>query len=559
MKPIRALILVLLLLGILLPGSAQAQTYLFSVDAVSVNVFWNEDGTSSIDYVYIFNNNPIASPIDFIDLGLPNSNFVDSSIYADVDGAPITDISRSGFQASGSGVALGLGANAIQPGQSGRVHAFIGIVRDVLYPDTEGDDYASAVFIPNYFGSSYVSGSTSMRVTFHLPPGVQPEEPRYHTAPGGFNDPPEAFLDEEGRVTYSWVNENANAYSAYRFGASFPLSYVPESAIVRPSFLEMLGIDPGDLVGFTLCCGFFGFIAVIVAGSARSAQKRKLQYLPPKIAIEGHGIKRGLTAIEAALLLEQPLDKILTMILFATIKKEAARVTKREPLELEILAPEPQDLQPYEKGFLAAFKETKPAARKKLLQEMMVELVNSLALKMKGFSRRETVAYYKDITNRAWAQVEAADTPEVKSKLYDEVMEWTMLDKDYDDRTRRTFTGGPVFVPTWWGRFDPGYSPAPRPSTTSMPTTTSAPGGGLSMPTLPGASFAASVVNGVQNFSSGVIGNIGEFTGAVTNKTNPLPVSTASHSGGSRSGGGCACACACACAGCACACAGGGR
>ncbi len=262
-------------------------------------------------------------------------------------------------------------------------------------------------------------------------------------------------------MTYSWVNPDANAYSVYQFGASFPLQYVPESAIVKPGFLEVLGIDPGDLFGFTMCCGFFGFFAAIVGLSARSTQKRKLQYLPPKIAIEGHGIKRGLTAIEAALLLEQPLDKILTMILFATIKKEAAKVTSREPLELEILSPEPEGMQPYEKGFLEAFSETKASARKKKLQDMMVELVNSLALKMKGFSRRETVAYYKDIITRAWAQVEAADTPEVKSKLYDEVMEWTMLDKDYDDRTRRVFTGGPVIIPTWWGRFDPGYSPAP--------------------------------------------------------------------------------------------------
>jgi hypothetical protein len=452
-----------------------------------------------------------------------------------------------------------LGANAIPPGQAGRVHAFVGVVNDVLYPDTEGDEYASAVFIPTYFGSSYVSGSTSMRVTFHLPPGVQPEEARYHSAPSGFPSTPEAILDEEGRVTYSWVNPDANAYSEYQFGASFPLQYVPESAIVRPSFLEALGIDPGDLVGLTMCCGFFGFIAAIIGLSARSAQRRKLQYLPPKIAIEGHGIKRGLTAIEAALLLEQPLDKILTMILFATIKKEAAKVTKREPLELEILSPEPEGLQPYEKGFLAAFSETKPLARKKKLQEMMVELVNSMALKMKGFSRGETVAYYKDIINRAWAQVEAADTPEVKSKLYDEVMEWTMLDKDYDDRTRRVFTGGPVIIPTWWGRFDPGYSPASRPAPSAQPVSTAGGGGGLSMPHLPGSDFAASVVTSVQSFSSNVIGNVGEFTGAVTNKTNPVPVYTPSRSGGSHSGGGGGCACACACAGCACACAGGGR
>ena len=75
-----------------------------------------------------------------------------------------------------------------------------------------------------------------------------------------------------------------------------------------------------------------------------------------------------------------------------------------------------------------------------LLQEMMVKLVKSVSEKMKGFSRSETLDYYKTIMEKAWQQIEAADTPEVKSQKFDEALEWTMLDKDYDDRTRRVFT-----------------------------------------------------------------------------------------------------------------------
>ncbi len=201
-------------------------------------------------------------------------------------------------------------------------------------------------------------------------------------------------------------------------------------------------------------------------------------------------------------------------------------------------------------------KEDKKAVRKDL-QEMMIDLVKAVAGKMKGFSRRETVEYYKDIVQRAWAQVEAAATPEVKSEKFAETMEWTMLDRDYDDRTRRTFQQGPVFVPTWWGRYDPTF-PRSAPASSGPVGLPSSKGGGLSLPTLPGSTFAASVVRGVENFSGNVVGNIGEFTGAITNKTNPVPVSTSSgRSSGGGGGGGCACACACA--GCACACAGGGR
>ncbi|OGO75005.1 MAG: hypothetical protein A3K45_02320 [Chloroflexi bacterium RIFOXYC12_FULL_59_14] len=296
--------------------------------------------------------------------------------------------------------------------------------------------------------------------------------------------------------------------------------------------------------------------------SAVQTQRRKLKYLPPKISIEGHGIKRGLTAVEAAILMEQPLDKVMTMMLFGVIKKGAAQVVTRDPLELSFAKEQPPELHQYERDFLKAFGETKAPARRDLLQGMTITLVRSVSDKMKGFSRKESVEYYKAIMEKAWTQVEADGTPEVKSQKFDENLEWTMLDKDYDDRTRRTFTG-PVYVPMWWGGYDPTYSSRPStPSSSGKSLTSARP---VSVPTsggsraLPGADFAASVVGGVQNFSSKVVGNVSDFTRRVTGVTNPPPKPTSSGRSGGSSSGGHSCACACACAGCACACAGGGR
>jgi len=310
---------------------------------------------------------------------------------------------------------------------------------------------------------------------------------------------------------------------------------VPEDAIIRPNPWAPVITFFNELVSFLPFLGCAGFI-----------------------------IAWMLTAVEAAILMEQPLDKILTMILFATLKKGAARLTSRDPLRLEVAKPLPEGLHAYETEFLAAFEKTHYPSRRKALHEMMVNLVKSVAKKMKGFSRKETIAYYRDIIMRAWAQVEAAETPEVKSQKYDEVMEWTMLDRDYDDRTRRVFQGGPVYVPVWWGRYDPGYRPSVRPVTATGAGGSPTAGGpkGASLPHLPGADFAASVVNGVQDFSSKMVGSVSAFTSSITNRTNPIPKSTSSGSKSSwrsSGGGGCACACACACAGCACACAGGGR
>jgi len=305
--------------------------------------------------------------------------------------------------------------------------------------------------------------------------------------------------------------------------------------------------------------------AIIAAGifGSKAAQKRKMQYMPPQISVEGHGIKRGLTAVEAAILMEQPLDNVLTMVLFSVLKKEAARVIARDPLELEVTKPLPETLRPYEIDFCEAFATENKAERRTKLQNVTVGLVKSVSEKMKGFSRKETIDYYKAIMEKAWQQVEAADTPEVQSKTYEEVMDWTMLDREWQGRTTQTFGPRPVYVPIWWWRFDPGMSTrtagAGGLAKTSLPSAPSAPGGSFTLPKMPGSAFAASMVTGVESFSKGVIGNLNSFTDSITNRTNPVPKTTYTSSGRSGGGGGHSCACACACAGCACAYAGGGR
>jgi len=552
------LMALLALLCLALPTSALAQDYYFQLPQLTIDVFWNEDGTQSLDYTFVFANDPSGHAIEYVDLGLPNSDFDVTSISASVDGNPLTYISRSEFQGEGSdGVAVGLGAHSIPPGQTGTVRIYVGKVSSVLYADSKDPDYASAVFKNAYFVSSIIYGKTDLTVNYHLPPGVQPDEPRWHAAPAGFPDEPQTGFDNEGRIIYTWNNPNANGYTQYQFGASFPKTYIPASAIVRKDpFAWVKEIDVEVLIPF--CC--ISFFVGSIGWGIYSENKRKLQYLPPKIKIEGHGIKRGLTAVEAAILLEEPLDKVLTMILFSVIKKNAAEVTKRDPLTLKVSEPQPESLTSYDKDFLTAMAES-GANRTKALRDTIVALVGSVGEKMKGFSRKETLDYYRDITKRAWSQVEAANTPEVKSQVFDNVMEWTMLDRNYDDRTRDVFRSAPVYVPTWWGRYDPSYHSAPKVSTSSPSSPSSGP---VSMPHLPGSDFAASVVNGVQTFSGKVLGDVGNFTSRVTGVTNPPPKPSTSSSGRSRGGGGgrsggCACACACACAGCACACAGGGR
>ena len=519
------------------------QSSSFTVDQVIVDVYWESDGSARIIYMIAFTNAPSGPPIDFVDIGTPSNNYNLGYMSATIDNITIAHIADSEYISTG--IELGLGSNAIQPGQKGIVIVDLGPVSGLLYKDSQDDDYASARFEPNYYDREFVHGNTDVTVRFHLPPGVQPDDPRWHESPSGWSSEPETYLDNEGRVVYQWHNPGANAYTEYEFGASFPSEYVPADSISSSSLrLDLSALTP-------ICCfgGFFLLILGIIGLSVYSTNKSKLDYLPPKISIEGHGIKRGLTAVEAAVLSETPLDRVLMMILFSVIKKGAAKVVNEDPLTLERLDTGSK-LRDYERDFLKVVIDEPKKKRRSNLQTVTINLVKSVQKKMKGFSLKETNAYYKSITKKAWQQVENAETPEIKSERFAEDIEWTMLDDNFDDRTKQVFRTGPVYVPMWWGSYRPSSIPSTK-SAAPMPS-----GKGISLPTLPGSDFAASVVNSVQDTAAGLVGSIPGFTQGVTKTTNPPPPRSIS-SGSSRSGGGCACACACA--GCACACAGGGR
>ena len=538
--------LVLVFLLALLAAPAWGQVFTFVQRESVVDLYINQDGTVRIVYDIILQTDADSPAIYAVDIGLPNDTYRLGEVQASIDGTPLTDISDSPYVTPG--VAVELDSHSIQPGQAGTFH-FEAIVREILYQDSDDEAYASIEFAPNYFDSELVHGSTRLEVRFHLPPGVGPEEPRYHDRE--FTD---AYV-EEGRVVYVWVLEDASPSREYVFGASFPKAYVAEGVVQSAPALniDLTACCSSPIIWFVLFGG--GWVLLAVLG-ARSQKRRKMQYMPPALAVEGTGVKRGLTAVEAAVLLEAPLDRVMTMILFGLVKKGILAVESEKPLKVRLLQAEPDDkkLWYYERRFLKAVGED-GKLDDKVLREMIVDLIGDVNKKLTGFSRKETKAYYKDIAARAWQQVEAADTPEVLGKRWSEGLEWTMLEEDWDDRTRDVFRDRPVVVPSWWWFYRPWATtsgvgrpaaPAPAPSGGGTPVT---------LPTLPGGDFANTVVSGIENAANTVVSSIESFTSGITQTTNPPPKSSSSSS----RGGGYSCACACACAGCACACAGGGR
>ncbi|MCF6277789.1 MAG: hypothetical protein L3J16_03445, partial [Anaerolineales bacterium] len=561
-----------------LTSGAQAQSnYLFELEEEVVDVFFKEDGSLSLEYVFVFKNAPDAHEIDFVDVGMPSYGWRANSVSAEVNGNPV-GISKDDYLGFGPGFAVVMGNYAIPAGERSTLHVYVGTITSYqpFNQDDNDKQYASAVFGTTWFGRQYLTGTSDITVSLHLPPGVQPDEPRYHIPQNWTGETtPEIYQDEEGNVVYSWHDPKANGYTQYLFGASFPKRYVPQIAVNTP---PTVWDELRQVMEWNAHTIFFGGIIVIAVFVDIRKKKRKMQYLPPTIGIEGHGIKRGLTAVEAAILMGLSLDKILTMILFSLLKKGAAKVVHSDPLLIEAIEPtQEKSLRPYEEDFLLAFDDPdiRRANQRAALQRTVSNLVKSVRSKMRGFSGKETVEYYEHIMERAWEQIEAADTPEVKSQRYEEFLEWSMLDKNYANRTRNAFRHTQIPAPAWWGRYQPDIQPAAVRTRYTSPAASSATrNAATAIPQLPGADFAASVVNRVQDFSEKIIGDLDNFTANVTRKTNPLPAPISksggrsnsrgiSHrsgrSGSHRSGGSSKSRCACACAGCACACAGGGR
>ena len=559
--------LALCILTMVVVPVARAQEYLFSLDRNISRVMINADGSADIEYWLTFTCASGAHPIDIVDVGMPNDTYRLNTAQAwfsagagEGDEVALSDIRVSEYVKPG--VEIHLDQYTIQPGQQGTVHLRINVAR-MVYPDTEDESYASTEFAPHYYDAENVIGNTYLEIQIAFPLGVTPDETRYHDQEF---DEVDVYND---RIVFIWVYPEARGSETHQHGVSFPRSYVEEvySAPVVVGGGRASSFDWSNLFG----CGCFGAVALLMGGSvvlsAVQNNKRKMKYLPPTMSVEGVGIKRGLTAVEAAIVLEKPLNKILTMIMFGLVKKRALVVLEEDPLRLEKVDPLPElKWREYEQGFLAAIK-ADGRLDEKALQKTVVELIKSVNQKMKGFSRKETVTYYKSIVDRAWEQLSAEATPEVKSQHFDQSLEWMMMDDQFEERAERTFRTGPVILPPWWAYYRPwvpqvrGAGQSAGPSTAPASSRGGTSGGRqISLPTLPGAAFASTIVGGMERTAGSIVNRIESFTGGVTRTTNPPPVRTSSGSSStSNRSGGCACACACACAGCACACAGGGR
>ncbi len=516
----------ILLLLLLIPLSASGQNYDFSIPEFSCTVEINRDRSLNIHYNILFECTPGYSSIDVIDIGFPSYDFSASQVEARVDGHTLTRIYMSPY--IDNGVEVHLDGNAIHSGEQG--HFWLrGENGNMVFLDTEDDDYASMEFTPTWFDSGLLTGSSNFSLTIIFPEGSHPEMVRYHDRPYTSSS-----VNKDGRVEYVW-EETRRVDSSYLVGVSFPEDLVDGPLFERPKEPFM---DDGTLIalaGFAFFFLFFGFMIFVIVKAVLKAKRRREEYLPPKLGLEGSGIRRGLTAPLAALLLEEKLDRVFVLILFGLLKKGSLRLEDGKLMKTGST----EGLRSYEMELLALLPEVpsaKPVPAEKI-KSIFLEMIKVLAKKMKGFSLEESQEYYRSVIESAWNMVAADRSAEKAGAILGDRFQWLLADEKFDSRVNKLSSDRNILLPMYMYGYFPGNARMIKGST-----------GGLNL-----SQACSQVAGALERSAENAVSHLTKLSSTVTAKSNPVPVST--HRG--SSGGGCACACACA--GCACACAGGGR
>ena len=506
-----------------LASIAISQNYNISVPEFNCVVEVNRDQSLDISYEILFECTPGFTPLDIVDIGFPTEDFSLSDVEARMDNHPLSRIYYSTY--IDNGVEVHLDEFSIYGGEQGRFR-FTGVNRNMVFLDTESDDYASMEFTPTWFDSGILSGSSDFTLTVIFPQGAEPDLVRYHDRP--FT---ESRLDKDGRVVYIW-HETRRVDSPYPVGVSFPDDLVdgsltdrPKAPLISPEALVFIAV-----FGFIFL--FFAFIIFVIVKSVIDAKKRREQYLPPRLGLEGTGIKRGLTAPMAALLLEEKLDRVFLLVIFGLLKKGKVRLDGHK---LERTGSD-EGLRSYEKQILALIPTgglEKPIPTEPV-RKVFLDMIKELQKKMDGYSLKETREYYRSIIDRAWRMVMEDGSSEKAGEILGNSFQWMLADGKYEQRVRKIPENRTAILPAYMYGYLSGRA-------VSTP-------GGMSL-----GNACSQLAGALESAAGRTVANITSLSRSVTATTNPIPVST------SRSSSGSGCACACACAGCACACAGGGR
>lgn len=618
--------LVTLVLFLFVAIQSTAQDYGFELPTVLFEAWVEEDGTLTLEHEFEIRNAPDARALDGVDVGMPSTNWSISRVRAWIDDQPVRDIVKSPYVKNAA--AANLPDGGLPPGQSARVRVRVEGVSGLLFADTTDPVRVSLRITPTWFDGRYVRGETVVRLIVHLPPGIPAEALTWHDVPWHEQVLVQATPERPEHPAVAW-QESRRFTGPWQVGVSFPRQVADASGVMRPTtsgvreittwdLFEAWASEPGVrgkallafMAAFTLLffwasrrtgCVPWGILSAILlvvfaikpvmpillapalplaAWLVRwSRIRKKRAYVPAVASVEGGGIKRGLTAPEAACLLEAPPEKILLLVLYGLSRKKLAVLEAKEPKgmvaraldgfglgmpsDLERAAKQGSVLHPYESAFLSLLKSDEPIDVATIdWRKALKGVAEHAASRLQGHDIDETRAYYEKIVQRAWKEAASVGNVELRKEAVDRTFDWLVLEPNAWKRMDGWHRAG-------WRYSNPWLPGARTPMPPGVPTV----GGGKGPPALPGAPKASDVAGSLGGRLEGLTGSFATALGlgtagpGVLRKVDSVSADAfksilsemAKSSGGSSGGGGSSCACACAGCACACACAGGGR
>lgn len=608
--------------------NASAQSYQFEVPLMELQAYIQPDASVKLEYRIVFKNANGASPIEVVDIGLPHRAYNLNNMKASIDGFKLSDIRKSTY--INIGVESHLEGRAIASNKQGDFR-FECTMPDMVYQDTTDKNLASMQIIPTWFDKDSTIGRTKLQCAIHFPPGTNAQEIKYQQEKFKYTDLVLAGQGDDKHPVAIWMYDSWLLSSDNpKLAVSFPKSVMNRVVVIGPFGLLMKWLEEHPEVQFASLGGlgvlfgiiFFrfshgtGFVVFFLVSGAvaivtllipvlhfflwpgmlglfflnERALKRKRTgtlYLPAMATVEGGGIKRGLTAPQAAVLLEIPMGKVLSLVIFGLIKKGVLDKTADNPLQvtvadsyrqarrerLEAAGEKGLVIHDYEHAFIDRLLNHHGPVNQCDLSEPIGGLIKSVATRMAGFDLSETQAYYKAIIQRAWKEAESIGEVSQRDQSVDRNFEWILMDEHWIDIFDTWARSGRPYRP-WWERrsSDPvivinqgGPNWGAGGSSTSTPDTAKTSFSEVA------SSFAgwtentmASMASAIEPMKMGLdvpsgggildLSGVDRVTGDIF---KALAEAAASGNRGGGGGGGCACACAgCACA---CACAGGGR
>lgn len=525
-----------------IPTAQSASTY--HIEKKWVKIWINKDD-GTIDLLYNLTLVCDSGTISWIKIGQPNGEFTIGNCTDEYEQNLTAETLSEG---DWTGVQVFLKSQLFPDTNPKATVILLTRVDKMLWEDEWNPGNVGMVFIPTWWSTQV--GELKIRVV--LPGNVPSNQTK--CSPNWNN----TDVDEDGNRWVYWEKSNLAPNERFQVGVSFPKQYV--TFWYSKSTWDKIGEAIGPFLGPVIAISVMALVVVVAVKGVK-----KFPYTEPKLSMEVLGVRKGLTAVEAAMLLDVDPRKVLTMILFGLLRKNAVEVIETEPnLRLKILST--SNLHYYEIDFIDAvikpsLMSTKDVLAGTLSDKKLSDLINNLNAevdeKVKYYCRADTINYYHRVVGKARAQVSAAKTPEVKAVQFNENLEWLVADPEFKKRTKELFRGEEEISSTssWWLPYWFAYhSPPSFRGTGGQPATPPS--------ALPAVQFADAVVTSIESTTNQIVRDIETFTKSI------LP-SPAASSGEGRSrqapvhSGGCvcacaSCACACACASCACACASGG-